>query len=73
MAMSNHPENCPHCNVSLLDVAIPEKYLGDYQAGTTHYKREIGMEYPEKYDGVWFFRCPDCNGEWGGMREYVLR
>lgn len=65
----NHPENCRHCGTSLLGEVIPMKDRGYYEAGSTHYKREIGVEIPEEYDGVWYYMCPDCKGEWGGMRE----
>lgn len=69
----NEPKNCPHCNVSLLGDKIPQEYIdeGFYPEGS-HWKREIGVEYPEKYDGIWHLRCPDCKGTWGG-REAILR
>lgn len=62
--MSSKKDNCPHCNVSLIGNPIPKELAEFYQEGTTHYKREIGIEYPEKYDGVWEWRCPDCKGTW---------
>lgn len=65
----NDPENCPHCNVSLLDSPIPTESL-EYYSGT-HFKREIGVEIPEKYDGVWYYFCPDCKGEFGGRRAIL--
>jgi len=70
----NEPTSCPHCKVSLLDISIPQEYIdkGDYAPTTTHYKREIGIEYPEKYDGVWHFMCPDCKGTWGGREALKL-
>lgn len=61
---ADSPINCPHCKVSLLGTPIPEEYLEHY-AGR-YYKREIGVEYPEVYDGVHHFQCPDCHGVWGG-------
>lgn len=67
--MPNQPTNCPHCNTSLLGEAIPEEsrhYYGD----STHFKREIGIEIRGLYDGVWYYKCPDCNGEFGGAREW---
>ena len=64
--MSNEPTNCPHCNNSLLGDPIPQEYIdeGFYSKGSTHWKREIGMEYPERYDGVWEWMCPDCGKTW---------
>lgn len=61
----NNPSNCPHCNISLLGEPIPKEY-GEAYSGT-HWKREIGIEYPEKYDGIWHFKCPDCGGTFGGV------
>lgn len=69
----NYPESCPHCNVSLLDTPIPEEYIKNYAKGSTHFKREIGMEFPELYDGIWYYMCPDCKGEWGGVRALRLK
>lgn len=64
---ADEPKNCPHCGVSLLGNPIPKNrqhlFFGKY------YKREIGVECPEMYDGVWHFRCPDCNGTFGGFEE----
>lgn len=62
----NWPEECPLCGVSLLGEPIPEEYR-EYYAGT-HYKREIGVEIPQFYDGIYFYTCPDCRHEWGGYR-----
>jgi hypothetical protein len=59
----DEPHNCPLCKTSLLDTEIPEEYK---QSGN-YYKREIGIEYPEKYDGVWHYKCPDCQGTFGGV------
>ena len=64
---SNEPLNCPHCGVSLLGEKIPDNIANNYPG--THWKREIGIEVPEGYDGVYYFKCPDCEGEWGGAGE----
>lgn len=64
---ADEPHNCPLCGANLLESVIPEKqrefYLGNY------FKREIGIEYPHKYDGVWHYKCPDCNGTFGGFQS----
>jgi len=66
-------DNCPHCGVSLDGGPIPEElnkpyeYQGeiDYPYGKdARWRREIGMEYPEKYDGIWEWKCPDCKKTW---------
>lgn len=54
---------CPHCNVSLQGAKIPDDIAPMYHP-VTHWGREIGMEYPDKYDGVWEWMCPDCEGTW---------
>lgn len=60
----NEPYNCPHCKVSLLGDKIPE----NQNKSATHWKREIGIVDRDKYDGVYYYMCPDCKGEWGGYR-----
>ncbi len=55
-------DNCPHCGVSLIGDPIPEDRRHHYSG--THWRREIGIEYPRKYDGVWEWECPDCKGTW---------
>jgi hypothetical protein len=69
----NEPIFCPHCGTNLLGDPVPQEYIdkGHYAPGT-HYKLEIGIVYPEKYDGVWHYMCPECEGTWGG-REAVLK
>lgn len=65
----NHPTNCPHCNISLLGDPIPQEYIDKGYYSGTHWKREIGIEDPSKYDGVYYYQCPDCNAQWGGYRS----
>lgn len=54
--------NCPYCKTSLIGDLIPKDQQKYYSA--THFKREIGIEYIEKYDGVWEWECPDCHKRW---------
>jgi hypothetical protein len=61
-------ENCPHCGVSLLGDPIPANIVDQYSG--THWKREIGVVDMFKYDGTYYFMCPDCKGEWGGYRAF---
>ncbi len=56
-------DNCPHCKVSLIGDPIPDNIKQLY-AGDGFWRREIGIEYPELYDGVWEWMCPDCGGKW---------
>ena len=55
-------DSCPYCRVSLIGEPIPKDIAHYYS--DTHWRREIGIEYPEKYDGVWEWKCPDCGGVW---------
>lgn len=66
---ADEPINCPHCKASLLSNPIPEEERM-YHSGN-YFKREIGIEYPEKYDGVWHFECPDCKGKFGGVEGVI--
>lgn len=62
---------CPHCNVSLLGEDIPEEIKEHYKPATK-WRREIGMEYPEKYDGIWEWMCPDCEGTWPSEVQLIF-
>lgn len=55
-------DNCPLCGVSLIGEPIPEDIRHHYEGG--NWRREIGIEYPELYDGIWEWKCPDCGGTW---------
>lgn len=56
-------DNCPNCKVSLIGKPIPEN-IRHYYGDSTHWRRDIAIEYPEKYDGVWEYMCPDCKHTW---------
>lgn len=51
---------CPACGVSWQGEPIPEKWR-EHVGDQTHYSRIIGVEYPERYDGVWEWMCPACH------------
>ena len=53
---------CPHCDADLRGEEIPKEIQQFY--GTTHFSRAIGLEYPERYDGIWEWKCPDCKETW---------
>jgi len=67
-------KHCPHCNADMdggpvpAEINQPYEFEGEvrYPYGTAdaRWQRYIGMEYPEKYDGVWEYKCPDCGGTW---------
>jgi hypothetical protein len=68
---ADKPHNCPHCKTSLLGGPIPEDIKEHYSGN--YWKREIGVEISEIYDGVYYWECPDCKGTWGGYRSYERR
>jgi hypothetical protein len=51
--MAAMTEACPHCAVRL-----------DYEADGEVFSRAVGVEIPRLYDGVLFWRCPDCGECW---------
>ena len=55
-------DNCPSCEVSLIGDPIPEDIVEHYSG--THWRREIGIEDPKQYDGVLWWKCPDCEHVW---------
>lgn len=72
-------ERCPHCGACLKGEPIPEKalragYYGHWDGVTPRfYSRKIGVEVMGLYDGVAYWRCPDCGDEWprkGMEREW---
>jgi hypothetical protein len=58
-------DTCPN-GCDLTGVPIPQEYIdaGLYPSGRTHYSRMIGVEVRDVYDGVLFWRCPDCKIAW---------
>lgn len=54
---------CPHCGADLQGEPIPAE-VRDCYGNATHYYRTIGVEIRGVYDGVLFWRCPDCGAEW---------
>lgn len=66
------PDNCPYCGVSLLGEPLSAETLAAQTLDTmkefgmpTHLRREIGRGglHPI-YQGVLFWECPDCGGQW---------
>lgn len=55
---------CPACGADWRGVEIPADARHHYRLGTTHYGRLIGVEDPRVFDGVSWWRCPDCHSEW---------
>lgn len=58
-----NPADCPHCGADLTGAPIPVESR-HYYGSATHFDRRIGVEVRGVYDGVLFWRCPDCGGPW---------
>jgi hypothetical protein len=50
-------ETCPICEKSQRDPQHPEYYV------------TIGMEHPDLYDGVLYYKCPFCRSTWHRWEE----
>ncbi len=57
---------CPHCGTDQRGRALTDEECasGWWGKDTTHFWRTIGVEVRGVYDGVLFYRCPDCGGSW---------
>jgi hypothetical protein len=55
---------CPKCGANWKGKPIPKKDRHLYAKGSTHFSRLIGIEIPEKFDGVSYWQCPDCHTRW---------
>jgi hypothetical protein len=54
---------CPKCGANWKSKPIPKKDR-HYAKGSTHFSRLVGIEIPEKFDGVSYWQCPDCHARW---------
>lgn len=66
---------CIECGADWRGEPIPEEsrrkgYYGD--PAPTHYSRLIGIEVPGLYDGVSFWRCPDCGATWDRWSGHMV-
>lgn len=65
MKLHHTSKVCPYCNANLVGEPIPLESQEAY--GDTHFSRLIGIElsydHPDHYDGVSFWKCPDCGTE----------
>lgn len=62
----SYPDICPACKASMQGDPIPQEWIdkGYYHKDTTHYSRVIGIEDPKIYDGISWWKCPDCKHVW---------
>lgn len=58
-------DSCPLCGTDLIGDPIPQESRDRGSYGeATHFRREIGVEIRGVYDGVLYWKCPDCGGAW---------
>jgi len=61
-------EICPKCRVSfrggLIADSVGEKVAKENYGGQKYWSRKIGIEDPEVYDGISWWKCPDCEYVW---------
>lgn len=56
-------DTCPECGTSLIGDPIPSEDRGAF-GHAAHFRREIGVEIRGVYDGVLYWKCPDCGRAW---------
>jgi hypothetical protein len=70
----DHCGKCPECGSDWDAGPIPEAQR-EFASPPYRFSRLIGIEYRDRYDGVWEYACPDCNarfprfGEPNGTRQ----
>ncbi len=66
-------DTCPHCGSDLMGTPIPKDDLHLYNPldwdpttppPSTHFRRVIGVELQGVYDGILYWKCPDCEKAW---------
>lgn len=60
---ADHYGKCPECGNSWDGGDIPER-IRDYYSPPYKWSRIIGIEIPGGYDGISYYRCPDCPAIW---------
>lgn len=60
--------SCPKCGVSWDGGPIPAD-IREHYSPPYRWSRVIGIEYPERYDGVWEWQCPDCKATFPRFRS----
>jgi predicted RNA-binding Zn-ribbon protein involved in translation (DUF1610 family) len=72
----NHIGLCPQCGSDWRDAPIPEaehrKDRYGVIAPVQYYSRLIGIEIRGGYDGISFWRCPDCGAQWDRFTEKLV-
>jgi uncharacterized C2H2 Zn-finger protein len=58
---------CPKCGTSWDGGAIP-KNIRKHYSKPYRWSRLIGVEIQEKYDGVWYWKCPDCGANFNRFK-----
>ena len=80
---------CPSCNYDFKGEDIYEHFLEKYndpirafEAARSYgwrednqicFKKEIGIEIPGAYDGILFYKCPECKCYWRRFENTIHR
>jgi hypothetical protein len=64
----DHCGKCPECGSNWDAGPIPEEHKGFYSP-PYRFSRLVGLEFPDKYDGVWEWACPDCDARFPRLGE----
>ena len=64
--------SCPVCKCSWDAGDIPEE-IREHYSPPYKYSRLIGIEDPMLYDGVSFWKCPDCGAMWDRFTNKRLK
>lgn len=56
----DHFGKCPACAADWDAGPVPEKDRACYSP-PYRFSRLVGIEFRDRYDGVWEWACPDCN------------
>lgn len=64
--------HCPVCKCSWDAGDIPEA-IREHYSPPYKFSRLIGEEDPKLYDGVAFWKCPDCGSRWDRFTNKMLK
>lgn len=62
----NEPSQCLKCKASFDGGPIPEN-IREHYSPPYRWSRLIGIQISSLYDGVSYWRCPDCKYTWKAL------
>ncbi len=61
----NHPLYNSYKNHTEKEILEVASMYGYTLENPKHFENQIGLEYPELYDGILIYKCPSCNNTVG--------